>query len=199
MLRKPILLLAVLAVLLTACGAQGTPTLSPEESSGTAVAMASTIIAQTQAAIPTNTPVPPTETASPTPLPTFTLEPLPTIEIASPTNTAKPQGSCEGPLNVAEAGPQSDIRIENETGGTVTLSLHLGEGSNAFGQCGFLGYTLTKNQKLRVSIPKGVYYAYAFVNYPNGDTSQASGTVNNRVGDNHTFVVKIRKEVIIVP
>lgn len=199
MLRKPILLLAVLAVLLTACGAQGTPTLSPEESSGTAVAMASTIIAQTQAAIPTNTPIPPTETASPTPLPTFTLEPLPTIEIASPTNTAKPQGSCEGPLNIAEAGPQSNARLENESGGTVTLSLHLGEGSNAFGQCGFVGYTLTKNQKLVVSLPKGLYFAYAFINYANGDTSQASGYVNNRVGDNHLFVVKIREETIVVP
>lgn len=199
MLRKSILIIAMSAVLLTACGAQGTPTLSPEESSGTAVAMASTIIAQTQAAIPTNTPIPPTETASPTPLPTFTLEPLPTIEIAPPTNTAKPQGSCEGPLNMAEAGPQSNVRLENETGGTVTLSLHLGEGQNAFGQCGFLGYTLTKNQKLVVSLPKGLYFAYAFVNYPNGDTSQSSGYVNNRVGDNHLFAVKIREETIVVP
>src|SRR5688572_15292045 len=125
MLRKIIPIMAVLAILLTACGAQGTPTLSPEEVSGTAISMASTMVAQTQAAIPTNTPIPPTQTASPTPLPTFTLEALPTIQVIPSTATSKPQGSCEGPLNIAEAGPRSDIRFENQTGGTVTLSLHL--------------------------------------------------------------------------
>jgi hypothetical protein len=50
-----------------------------------------------------------------------------------------------------------------------------------------------------VSLPKGVYFAYAFINYANGDTSQASGYVNNRVGDNHLFAVKIKKETIVVP
>ena len=195
MSRKLIPLLAVLAILLTACGAQGAPTMSPEESSGTAIAMASTIIAQTQAALPTNTPIPPTETASPTPLPTFTLEPLPTIALASPTATLKPQGSCDGPLNMAEAGPQSNVRFENETGGVVTLSLHLA--TNAFGQCGFLGYTLSKNEKLTLSLPKGNYYAYAFINYANGDTGTAGGSFINKVGDNHLFPVKIKKDVIV--
>lgn len=201
MFKKIIPVLTLLSLLLAACGQQAEPTLSPEEVSGTAIAAAWTIVAQTQAAIPTNTPVPPTETPSPTPLPTFTPEPLPTIDIALPTATAtsQAQGKCEGPLNLAEAGPQSNVRLENETGGTVTLSLHLGEGTNAFGQCGFLGYTLTKNQKLVVSLPKGTYFAYAFINYANGDTGQASGYINNRVGDNHLFVVKIKKETIVVP
>lgn len=201
MLRKIIPMMAIVAILLTACGG-GTPaepTLSPEQVSGTAISMASTMIAQTQAAMPTNTPIPPTETPSPTPQPTFTLEALPTIEVIPPTATSQPQGSCEGPLNIAEAGPRSDVRFENETGGTVTLSLHLGQGTNLFGQCGFLGYTLSKNQKLILSLPKGVFFAFAFINYTNGDTGTSSGYVNNRVGDDHLFVAKIRKESIIVP
>lgn len=196
MLRKLIFLLTVLAVLLTACGAQGTPTLSPEESSGTAVAMASTIIAQTQAAMPTNTPIPPTETPSPTPLPTFTLEPLPTIEIL-PTATTAPQGNCEGPLNVGEAGPQSNIRVENETGGSVTFSLWLGEGANAFGQCGFMpGLSpLAKNEKRVISIPKGNFF-FSFY----GDKAGSGACyVDNRVGDNHLFVVKVKKDLCVVP
>ncbi len=200
MLRKFIPVLAIAAILLAACGQPAEPTLSPEEVSGTAVAAAWTIVAETQAAIPTNTPIPPTETPTPTPLPTFTpAEPSPTIEVVVQPTATTAKGKCEGPLNVAEAGPQSNVRLENETGGTVTLSLHLGEGTNAFGQCGFLGYTLTKNQKLVVSLPKGVYFAYAFINYANGDTSQASGYINNRVGDNHLFAVKIKKETIVVP
>jgi hypothetical protein len=197
MLKKIFPVVVLLAIVLTACGPQGTPTPSPEEVQGTAEAAAWTMVAMTQEAIPTNTPVPPTETPSPTPLPTFTALPEPTLEIALPTATSQPQGNCEGPLNVAQAGPQSNIRIENETGGTVTLSLWLS--GNAFGQCGFLTYNLAKNQKLTVSIPKGNYYAFALIDLGNNKSSTASGSVNNRVGDNHLFVVKVRTEAIIVP
>lgn len=196
-MKKIIPILVLLAVLLTACGPQGTPTLAPAEVEGTAVAAAWTMVAMTQLAIPTATPVPPTETPSPTPLPTFTPLPLPTLELSVPTATQKAAGTCEGPLNVAEAGPQSNIRIENETGGTVTLSLHLS--TNLHGQCGFLGYSLNRNAKLTVSLPKGQYYAFALIAYPNGSSGNASGYINNRVGDNHLFVVKIKKESIVVP
>ncbi|HCR72581.1 MAG TPA: hypothetical protein DIW23_14150, partial [Anaerolineae bacterium] len=75
MFRKILPVVTIIAIFLVACGQQAEPTLSPEEVSGTAVAAAWTIVAETQAAIPTNTPVPPTETPSPTPLPTFTPEP----------------------------------------------------------------------------------------------------------------------------
>jgi len=196
MIKKTIFVLAILALLLTACGQQAEPTMSPEQVQQTAAAAAWTMVAQTQAAIPTNTPIPPTDTPSPTPLPTFTPLPLPTIEVATPVPTAKPAGSCEGPLNVAEAGPQSNVRFENETGGKVTLSLWLS--GNDFAQCGFLTYYLSKNEKLTASIPKGNYYAFALIDYGNS-SGNASGYVNNRVGDNHGFVVKIKKEAIVVP
>lgn len=199
MFKKILPIIALLAVVLTACGPQGTPTLSPQDVQGTAEAAAWTMVAMTQEAIPTNTPVPPTETPSPTPLPTFTPLPEPTLEIILPTATvqSQTQGNCEGPLNVAEAGPQSNIRIENETGGKVIMSLWLS--GNAHGQCGFLSYTLSKNQKLTVSIPKGNYYAYALIDYGGSKSGGASGYVNNRVGDNHLFVVKIKPEIIVVP
>lgn len=196
MLRKIIPIMAVVAILLTACGTPAEPTLSPEQVSGTAISMASTMIAETQAAIPTNTPIPPTETASPTALPTFTLEPLPAIEIASPTATSAPQGTCDGIMNVGEAGPQSSLRVENETGGPVTFSLWLGT-PNAFGQCGFIpGLTvLAKNEKRVISIPKGNYYFYFF----GEKAGQGSCYVNNRVGDNHLFAVKVRQDICVVP
>ncbi len=199
MLKRIIPVLLAIAVLLTACAPQGAPTLAPAEVEGTAVAAAWTIVAMTQLAIPTATPVPPTDTPSPTPLPTFTPFPLPTLglSISTATKAAGGQDDCLKPLNIAEAGPQSEVRFENVSGGNVTLSLNLS--TNAFGQCGNLSYTLSKNQKLIVSLPKGVYFAWAWITYSNGDTSNASGYVNNRVGDNHMFVVKIRKEVISVP
>lgn len=203
MLKKIIPVLVVLAVFITACGPQGTPTLAPAEVEGTAVSAAWTVVAMTQLAIPTATPIPPTETPSPTPLPTFTPVPLPTLEIVIPTATQQASsstGSCDGIMNVAEAGPRSNIRVENETGGVVTFSLWLGT-PNAFAQCGFIpGITpLAKGEKRVMSIPKGSYYAYALIDLGGNASSSASGIVNNRVGDNHQFVVKIRKDVIIVP
>ncbi|MBE0671266.1 MAG: hypothetical protein IH588_11805 [Anaerolineales bacterium] len=202
MFKKIIPVLAVIAIFITACGPQGTPTMSPADVEGTAVSAAWTVVAMTQMAIPTATPVPPTETPSPTPLPTFTPLPLPTQDttiLPTATQAAAAGGadSCLKPLNVAEAGPTSQVRFENETGGTVTLSLNLS--TNAFGQCGALVYTMGKAEKLILALPKGEYFAYAWITYPNGDTSNASGYVNNRVGDNHMFAAKIRKEAIIVP
>ncbi|MCQ3937075.1 MAG: hypothetical protein DPW18_08525 [Chloroflexi bacterium] len=199
MMKKVLPILAALALFLAACGQPAAPTMSSEEVQGTAVAAAWTMVAMTQASIPTATPPPPTETPSPTSLPTFTPPalPSPTIAIAPPTATSKPAGECEGPLNVAEAGPQSSVRIENDTNGTVTLSLHLSK--NLHGQCGFLTYYLGKKEKLTVSIPKGEYFAFALIAYSDGSSGNASGYINNRVGDNHLFVVKIKPEVIVVP
>jgi hypothetical protein len=198
MLKKIIPALAVLAIFITACGPQGTPTLAPAEVEGTAVSSAWTVVAMTQLAIPT---------ASPTPLPTFTPLPLPTLEstplvLATATQQAAGSsgGTCDGLMNVGEAGPKSNIRLENESGGVATVSLWLGT-PNAFGQCGFIpGITpLAKGEKRVLSIPKGEYYAYALIALGGNSSSSAWGYVNNRIGDDHQFGVKIRKDQIVVP
>lgn len=196
MLKKLFPVLLALAILLTACGPQGTPTMTSADVQGTAVSAAWTMVAMTQLAIPTSTP---TETPSPTPPPTFTALPLPTLEstpLVFPTAT-QAADNCSKPLNIGEAGPQSGVRFENQTGGTVNLSLNLR--TNAFAQCGSLSYFLGKNEKLVVSLPKGEYFAYAWITYSNSSTGNSSGSVNNRVGDNHQFRVVIKKDTIIVP
>jgi len=200
MYKKIIPVILTIAVLITACGPQGTPTMSPIDVEGTAVAAAWTIVAATQQAIPTATPLPPTETPSPTPPPTFTPEPLPTLEeLPSPTATNSSllgSGTCEGIMNLAEAGPTSQVRFENETGASVTFSLYLGT-PNAFGQCGFIpGLTpLSKNEKRPMQLPKGNFYLY----FIGDQAGTGSCYVNNRVGDNHGFAVKIKKNICVVP
>lgn len=202
-MKKIVFVLAILAVILTACGGQpAEPTLPAEQVQQTAISAAFTIVAQTQAAIPTNTPLPPTETPSPTPLPTLPPPATPTVDFALlPTATQAPVSSggednCLKPLNIAEAGPRSNARFENVSGGTsVTLSINLA--TNLHGQCGTLVYTLGKNEKLVVSLPKGEYFAYAWIVYKDGDTSTASGFFVNKVGDNHLFPVLIREDVIV--
>ena len=205
MIKKIIPVLALFAVFVAACGGQpAEPTLSPEEVQGTAISAAVTMVAQTQAAVPTNTPLPPTETPSPTPLPTFTALPSPTPDFALlPTATQAASsgggGTCDSILNLAEAGPQSNIRLENDSGGTASVLIYM-YNPNLFGQCGSMPsnpYTINKNGTLVVSLPKGNYYVWAYITYSDGDTSTAEGYFINKVGDNHLFPLRIKPDIIV--
>ena len=199
MLKKILPILLALTILLTACGPEATPTMAPADVNNTAVAAAWTVVAMTQAAIPTATPLPPTETPSPTPLPTFTAEPLniPTLApVLLPTSTSAPAdpNNCNKPLNVGEAGPTNPMRIENETGGPINLSLNLAP--NAFGQCGALSYSVPKNGKQVINIPKGSWWAYAWITYANGSSGTSSGSFEIRPGDYDLLRIVVGKEVI---
>src|SRR5689334_7281138 len=68
----------MIALIISACGAEPTPppTVNPLDIQSTVAAAALTMVAETQAAIPTATPIPPTETPTNTPPPTVTLPPL---------------------------------------------------------------------------------------------------------------------------
>ncbi|MEW6401436.1 MAG: hypothetical protein AB1649_06520 [Chloroflexota bacterium] len=201
MLKRTIPVLLTLTVLLTACGPQATPTANPADVQGTAVAAAWTMVAETQAAIPTATPLPPTNTPSPTALPTFTQVALPTSTFAAlPTATQASQAadpnSCLVPLDLGEAGPTVPIRIENESGGTIRVSLTMYE-KNAFGQCGAVGpYDLGKNGKENISLPRGKWFAYAWVTYQNGSSGTSSGSFELRIGDNDLLRLVVGPEAI---
>lgn len=201
MLRKILPLAFSLALLLSACGAQGTPTLAPAEVEGTAVSSAWTMVAMTQAAIPTATPLPPTEIPSPTPLPTFTPLPPPTTDpalLVLPTATLAAStsggGGCDHTLDFAEAGPKSPVRFENQTKGSITLSLKIYT-PNGHAQCGYFSYSLAKNEKMVQSIPKGDYWAWAWIN----NTASSEGYFTNRVGEDEIFTVFIRDDLIVAP
>jgi hypothetical protein len=146
----------VLILILSACAPQAAEaTLSPLDVQQTAEAAAFTMVAQTQASIPTNTSIPPTETESPTPLPTLTeiasptsdvlildtptgiaptLAPLPTATTASGVSDA-----CNKTLS-AWAGPTVKINIVNETKpkGDLVVSLYV---VTQQGECGYLADT----------------------------------------------------------
>jgi hypothetical protein len=176
-IKKIVPLSLLLAVLLSACGPQATPTMSSADVLSTANSVASTMVAETQAAIPTATPVPPSETPSPTPLPTDTPMPLPTSNIPTqpPTQPAGSEGDCVRPLNVAEAGPTHTTVIKNDSGGSINLSLNL-YNPNAFGQCGAISLSIGKNGSQTIGLPAGDWYAYAWITLKGGDTSNASGS-----------------------
>ena len=62
---KPIMIVAtMLAFLISACGAKAVPTIDPAQVQASAMAAANTMVAMTQAAIPTETLAPPTAAAT---------------------------------------------------------------------------------------------------------------------------------------
>jgi hypothetical protein len=141
----------VLVLLMSACAPGAAPTANPVDIQHTAEVGALTMVAETQAANPTATPVPPTETPLPTLPSTNTPLPLdtpgtpgtlptniPTFTPQSPntsTNTNN-QDVCNQPLT-AWQGPTANFTIANQTkpAGTIVLSMYV---VTAMGQCGYL-------------------------------------------------------------
>jgi hypothetical protein len=162
----------LLAFLGTGC-APAVPTVDPAMVQGSAVAAASTMIAMTQAAIPTatDTPVP-----SPTPLPIPTLPPLPTIALPTIQPTKTGGDDCDHVFDMASTGgARTPVKINNLTKGSVNLSIGM-YAKNVFGQCGYLGYSIPKGQSISIQMPsvdKGpCWYGYAWVNGSDPSTSQ---------------------------
>jgi hypothetical protein len=172
--RKLWLLGVAFILLASACAPQGTPTPNPVDIQHTAEAAALTLVAETQAAVPTATSVPPTNPPSPTSPPTSTPIPLPTSETPgalppnAPTFTqAAPQArptsdsgggenNCNQPLTSWQ-GPTANFSIANQTKpeGTIVLSMYVVTELN---QCGYLIITGDS-----FSGPIGQYSAGAFI------------------------------------
>jgi hypothetical protein len=174
-MKRNILIVGVILILLvTACAPKAAPTANPVDIQHTAEAGAFTMVAQTQASVPTDTSVPPTNTVAPTALPTETPLPLPTSSTpgAIPTNipTFTPQvpntssstgntnnqDTCNQPLTDWQ-GPTANFTIYNQTKpqGTIVLSMYV---VTSMGQCGYLVITGDG-----FSGPVGQYSAGAFI------------------------------------
>ena len=131
-MKKLTILFSILAIsgLVAGCGGgePAAPTMSVADVQSTAVSAAFTIVAETQAAIPTNTPLPPTETPTSTPAATNTSVPLPTLE-ATLTNTPASSGGdyCATRVLGKPLGKNTTIKIENMTKSRVAVSLYLNE------------------------------------------------------------------------
>jgi hypothetical protein len=174
-MKKLLIILLASVFLISACGPEPAPTMSAGDVQGTAVAAAWTLVAETQAAIPTATPIPPTETASPSPEPTSTVASLeiPTQSLAGLTQpvavqptatTASSANECDKPLASNAPGPTSPIKIINQTKAPVNVSLWLDK--TVFGECGYRGYSVPKNNSILINFPQGNIYGYAWILEP---------------------------------
>ena len=165
--RKTVLLAALVSIILSACGASEppAPTMDPNSIVNTAQAAAFTMIAQTQAAIPTSTF---TETPTATPLPTDTPIPSPTLPATAlipPTATTGANANeCYHPIEAGAGGPRSQLRFQNKTKGIVTVFVYLWK-KIAFGECGYIGFDIYKNDTQTItSMPQGYFAVTAWTN-----------------------------------
>jgi len=166
------IIVVVISLLASSCGSTATPTTDAADVQKTAVAAAFTVVAQTLAAVPTETPLPPTEAPTLTPLPTETPLPSPTLDLLAASPTGIPTFTLEAPTSSSAsdgggdpcnkplttwAGPTAKLTVTNETKpkGKITLSLWV---STDLGECGYLNvYSDSLNG------PVGQYSAGAFV------------------------------------
>jgi len=160
----------LIAVLLSACGAQATPTINPVDVQNTALAAAFTLVAETQAAMPTATPVPPTETATETqpPLPTNTpLTPATTltpVAVVASTSTAGGDPCLTRTLSWSPKGRPATIRIVNTTRAPISVSIYLNETDDHF-ECGYRLYNIASRGDLFITdLVQGCYNVWAFNN-----------------------------------
>lgn len=187
-------LVAAIAVIISACAPEAVPTINAADVQLTAISAASTMVAQTQAAIPTSTPLPPTETPTQTPLPTDTPLPLPTsATIQALPTTASANGNatidpCTNRVLSSPKGRQTIIRIVNTTKVPVTVSIYLNETAGQ-GECGYRGYSLSKNNDTVISdLVQGCYDIWAWSDDPKGKfNSYGYGCINNT--DKWTFEI----------
>ncbi|NWG06913.1 MAG: hypothetical protein HXY35_09550 [Chloroflexi bacterium] len=169
-MNKRILIIGLtIALLLSACGANepAVPTVSSEDIRNTAEAAAFTMVAQTQAAIPTNTP---TETPTQTPLPTDTPVLLPTLEatVALPTPTTASSASgdpCDNRiLSWSPKGKPTVIRIVNTVKAAITVSVYLNE-TASHNECGWRTYQIGARDSVQITdLVQGCYNFWAFNN-----------------------------------
>src|SRR5512146_3100553 len=98
MKQKALILAVILILLISACAPKSVPTASPVDVQHTAEAAAFTMVAQTQESVPTNTPIPPTDTITPTLPATLTPIVSPTLENLLTATTALPAATGLTPI-----------------------------------------------------------------------------------------------------
>ena len=182
-------LVLIITLIISGCGARGaqaTPTVNAVDLQSTIAVAAFTIVAETQAAIPTATPPPPTETPTNTPAPTVTFPPLPASQV---TLTPVPNSNSGGGdpcinkvLPAVLQGETVKIRINNSTKAALAISVYLSQ-TVPQSVCGYRTYTIEPGQSLILNdLVEGCYTLWAWNPDPQAYfivTNGASSCIDN--------------------
>lgn len=185
--------LLMVTLIISACGTQATPipTTNPVDIQSTMAAAAFTMVAETQAAIPTATPIPPTDTPTNTPLPTNTVPPL-TASGVTLTPTPGGNSGAEDPcvnkvMPTARPGETIKVRVNNSTKAALTFSIYLNQ-ITPQGECGYRTYTIPAEQPLVMNdLVEGCYTLWAWNPDPEEYFIVTNGTNCLNGSDNWVF------------
>ena len=198
-MKKVLPLILVLTALLAACGPKAAPTMDAASVQASAVAMAYTMAAQTQSALPTATFTPsPTATFTPAP-PTPTFFVLPTIPtvLASPTKAG--DGPCWHAMMPNPPGRKFTARIWNTTGAPVNGNICLYWDRSGNEVTGVIGISLGKNADVRLEVPQGCYSSFFYVNNPKKQSTAYGTALCANNGDKWTFKITPNSVVMLPP
>ncbi len=185
-MRRMFIIGLMLALLTAGCASATTPTAAPD-AAATAAALAATYIAQTAAAAPSATPLPPTATSTPPP-PTATLTPTVTATPLPPTATQPPTATPTEDFLATHSrtlppGKVSHIRVINHSGQGVHLLFYT---SNWFTEFQLWDETT-------IEVPVATVYFYGYL-----DSGKYISNVAYVTDDIHTWVVHIYSDSAIV-
>ena len=158
MTQPKILLVLLLSGSLAACRADAPPTLTAADIAATAMEIAWTQVALTEAARPSATPLPPTLTPAVTP----TL--FPTLAVLlSPVPPGTPTlDLCSQPAPSEPLGKTTHVTFVNKSGGQVNLAFGM-ESPNDKGECGTYSFSLSVYERPTASVLTGCYWAYGWI------------------------------------
>lgn len=169
----------VVVLALVACGPKSEPGLSQTDVQNTAVSSALTLLAMTQAAVPTNTSLPPTPIRfTPTELATLALLPTVALEtpVVAPVNNTNPSPTPDcyqpAPLTKDLKGTTVDVKFVNKADGPVNLSMGM-YAPNDEGECYTFAFGVSKNGSEVVTVLSGCYWIAGYQNGPKPSTPRA--------------------------
>lgn len=193
MKQKIFCVISILIILsLSACGS-AEPTITPQDQASTAMAEAWLVITQTQAALPTSTPIPPTNT----PEPTFTFVPtiaiLPTLPPAT-VAVAPTESECNQPPQLEPQGAQVKIEIKNESNGSVNLSLGMNS-PNDKKECVTYSFTLANNNNpVAANVLAGCYWGWGWVDGQEDSIAKSGSQLLCMTDTNVIYKILVTKE-----
>lgn len=186
-------IISILMILsLSACGS-AEPTFSPQDLASTAMAEAWLVITQTQAALPTSTPIPPTNTPEPTLTPLPTLPILPTLPPATVASVPT-QSECNQPPPLEPKGTQVKIEIKNESNGSVNLSLGMNS-PNDKKECVTYSFTLANNNNpVAANVLAGCYWGWGWVDGQEDSIAKSGSQLLCMTDTNVIYKILVTKE-----
>lgn len=196
-MKKKFLYLATTLIIITlsACGS-AEPDLSSDDIANTAIANAWIALTQTQAALPTATPVTPTSTPEPTATLAPTLPPLPTIAtMAQPTIAAPTTDICNQVPPLEPKGKVTNVEFQNDSQGQVNLAFGMNT-PNDKSECVTYSFGLGRGDVVSARVLVGCYWGYGWITGDEPSVARTGGSILCLTDPNLTYHVVVTKETI---